>query len=53
LSPPTKAQIPEMSIKSTAAMSIIQSLWHRTQSRLAVAGGGWWLGSRGSCEAKG
>jgi hypothetical protein len=27
LSPPTKAQIPEQSIKSTAAMSIIQSLW--------------------------
>ena len=27
LSPPTKAQIPEMSIKSTAAMSIIQSVW--------------------------
>ncbi|WP_445175071.1 hypothetical protein [Microcoleus sp.] len=53
LSPPTKAQIPEMSIKSTAALSIIQSLWHRAQSRLSVAGGGWRLWSRGSFEAKG
>ena len=53
LSPPTKAQIPKLSRKSTAAMSIIQSLWHRAQSRLAVAGGGWRLGSRGSFEAKG
>jgi hypothetical protein len=53
LSPPTKGQIPEVSIKSTAVMSIIQSLWHRAQSRLAVAGGGCRLGSRGSFEAKG
>ena len=53
LSPPTKGQIPEVSIQSTAAMSIIQSLWHRAQSRLAVAGGGCRLGSRGSFEAKG
>jgi hypothetical protein len=27
LSPPTKAQIPELSIKSTAAISITESLW--------------------------
>jgi hypothetical protein len=53
LSPPAKAPIPELSIKSTAAMSITESLWHRTQSRLAVAGGGCRLGSRGSFEAKG
>jgi hypothetical protein len=53
LSPATKAPSPEMSIKCTAAMSITESLWHRAQFRLAVAGGGCGLGSRGSFEAKG